>query len=263
MIDKPFAALHVLVTRPLPQQQDLVAAIEAASGHVLQLPLLDIKGLTTPDEPVGLIGKIQNLDNYRILIFVSTNAVRHGVYWIEQYWPQFPAGVQLVAIGPGTARALSAALGQHAIHSDAGTTSEDLLQLPVFTDVRDMRIGIVRGRGGRELLAQTLQDRGAVVDYLEVYERQLAPYVAQDFGRQLQTHAINVFTVSSGESMLYLAQLLRDNKAQMSLIPLLVPSQRVAEQASTAGFKRVINTGGADVASYMTALADLAGAASA
>lgn len=256
--DKTLSALHVLVTRPLPQQQELVAAIKAASGHALHLPLIEIRGLTPNDKPAALIGKIQNLDNYHILIFVSINAVHHGVYWIEQYWPQFPVGIELVAIGPGTARALSAALDQPVIHSEAGMASEDLLRMSVFAEVAGRRIGIVRGQGGRELLAQSLRDRGAAVDYLEVYQRHPVQYADQVFHEALVAHAINVMTVSSGESLDYLAGLLGDNKAQMSLLPLLVPSPRVAEQAARLGFTHVIDAGGADVTAYMTALAGLA-----
>lgn len=266
MSNTSLAALHVLVTRPLmrpeaqpaSQKQELVSAIEAAGGHALHLPLIAIRKFTPQDNPSQLIARIQNLDNYQILIFVSTNAVQHGVFWIEQYWPQFPVGIQLVAIGPGTARLLTAALHQDVVHADAGVTSEDLLQHPLFTDVKGKRIGIVRGAGGRELLAQTLLQRGAAVDYLEVYERNLVPYKSRAFCEQLTRHRINVLTVSSGESLLHLAELLGDNKAEMSLLPLLVPSQRVAEQAGALGFSHVIQAGGADTASVMTALKDLA-----
>lgn len=258
MNDQTLATLHVLVTRPSPQQKELVAAIEAANGHALHLPLIEIRNFTQQDKPADLVGKIQNLDNYQILIFVSANAVQHGVHWIEQYWPQFPAGIQLVAVGPATARALQTALQQDVVHAETGATSEDLLQLPVFTDVTGKRIGIVRGVGGRELLAQTLHKRGSIVDYIEVYERKQVPYQTQDFIAQLKTQNINVLTISSGESLQYLAALLGDNKAEMSLLPLLVPSPRVAEQARILGFTHVIQAPGADVASYMTVLADLA-----
>lgn len=262
MSNTSLAALHVLVTRPAThlasQKQELVAAIEAAAGHVLHLPLIEIRRFTPEDNPSELIGKIQKLDNFHILIFVSTNAVQHGVFWIDRYWPQFPVGIQLVAIGPATAQALTAALHQEVIHSQSGVTSEDLLQHPLFTQVQGKRIGIVRGTGGRELLAQTLLERGATVDYLEVYQRNLVPYQSRDFCEQLRLHKINVLTVSSGESLLHLAELLGDNKAEMSLLPLLVPSQRVADQARALGFSNIIQAGGADVASSMTALMDLA-----
>lgn len=258
----PLAALHVLVTRPTPQQEELVAAIQAAHGQVLHLPLIEIRALDSQNEPTALINLIRNLNQFDILIFVSSNAVRHGVHWIRKYWPRFPQGIELVAIGPGTARELTVALDQKVLHAEAGSTSEDLLQLPVFTDVNGKRVGIVRGRGGRELLAQTLRDQDAIVEYMEVYTRQPVAYATEDFIRQLQRHQVNVLTVSSGESLQYLAELLGDNKGQMSLLPLLVPSQRVAEQAGSQGFAQIINTGGADVVSYMTALANLVDAAS-
>lgn len=259
-MNKSLAALHVLVTRPAPQQRELVAAILAAQGHVLHLPLIEIRALDPEDAPAALIDSMQQLNQFNILIFVSSNAVRHGVSWIKQYWPQFPESIELVAIGPGTAGELKLALDWNVLHSAAGTTSEDLLQLPVFTDVKGKRIGIVRGHGGRELLAQTLRDRGAIVEYVEVYTRQPVPYATEEFIEQLHRQQVNVLTVSSGESLQYLAELLGDNKAQMSLLPLLVPSQRVAEQADALGFARVINTGGADAKSCMTALANLVGA---
>lgn len=250
--------LRVLVTRPEPQQQELVAAIEAAAGHALHLPLIGINAVTPADNPGMLIQQIQQLDNYHILIFVSANAVTHGVAWIDRYWPQFPVGVQLVAIGPSTARQLETALGQPVVFAATGMTTEDLLELPVFADCADKRVAIFRGNGGRDLMAQTLTARGAVVEYLEVYRRQAVAYDPGAYASQINSHHINVLTVTSGESLQYLDQLLGDNKAEMSLLPLLVPSPRVAAQATDLGFQQVVDTGGADVASMMSALESIA-----
>ena len=137
-------------------------------------------------------------------------------------------------------------------------SSEDLLALPVLVDVAEKRIAIVRGRGGRELLAQTLRARAAVVDYLEVYQRQPAAIQQEEFRRQLVEHSVNVLTITSGESLHSLVHALGDNNAEMSLLPLLVPSSRVAEQALRAGFNSVINADGADESSFIAALRSLA-----
>lgn len=254
MSSKSLASLHVLVTRPAPQQEPLVAAIEAAAGHVLHRPLLEIRPLPEGPGAATLKSRILELDRYQILIFVSLNAVHYGVARIEDLWPQFPTGIQLAAIGPTTAASLESLLQVPVLQASAGVTSEDLLSLPELTAVSDKRIGIVRGHGGRELLADTLRQRGAEVDYLEVYERHLVSYPGAEFYAELQEHRINVLTVSSGESLAQLVAILGDNKAEMTLVPLLVPSGRVAQQAMDYGFRRVIDTGGVDVESTLAAL---------
>ena len=68
----------MLVTRPLPQQKTYVDAIEACAGKAISLPLIEINPLTDLAEIDLVKSKIQNLDSFDILIFVSINAVTHG-----------------------------------------------------------------------------------------------------------------------------------------------------------------------------------------
>ncbi len=258
MSSTSLAGLRVLITRPAPQQEALIAAIEAAAGATLYRPLLAISALQDAADRRRLRSRLLDLDRFQILIFVSLNAVQHGVASIEDLWPQFPEGIQLVAIGPGTGARLRESLGREVVWSSAGVTTEELLAMPELGAIAGQRIGIVRGRGGRELLAATLRERGAEVEYLEVYERHDVDYVPAEFVHALKANAINVLTVSSGESLQRLVSLLGDNKAEMSLLPLLVPSQRVAQQATAAGFDRVIDCEGADVDACLKALTALA-----
>ena len=164
------AGLNVLVTRPSAQQKTYVDAIEARGGKAVSIPLIEINPLTEAAEIQQIRSIFQKLDSIDILIFVSANAAVYGAEWINDYWPQFPAEVSVIAVGPTTARSISSLLGCKVIRSDSGMTSEDLLELPVLNDVGEKRIGIVRGKGGRELLAETFRSRGAEVNYLEVLE---------------------------------------------------------------------------------------------
>jgi uroporphyrinogen-III synthase len=252
------AGLKVVVTRPEAQQQALCDAIEAAGGRAVKFPLLAINPLTDAAASQDLKTRIQNLDHYQILIFVSTNAARYGAEWINAYWPQFPLGIEVIAVGPTTANAVADLLGCTVTKSAAGMTSEDLLALPGLSDVNGKRIGILRGRGGRELIAESLRVRGAEVDYLEVYQRSAVHYTSEEINRLLRARSVDVLSITSGESLSQLLAILGDNKAEMSLLPLLVPSSRVAELAQQAGFNSVINANGADESSFIAALQSLA-----
>ena len=136
-------------------------------------------------------------------------------------------------------------------------TSEDILRLSELHDVSRKKIGIVRGQGGRELLADTLRERGAIVDYFEAYIRAPIDYERVAFCQKLQSAGVNVLTVSSGESLDRLTGLLADNREMMQQLSLIVPSQRVGEQAAGAGYEQVHNAGGADLLSFVSALDEL------
>ena len=258
MASDALAGVHVLVTRPIEQQQTLRELIESLGGKVLSLPLIDIQPLQLASEIQAATEKIQQLDNYQILIFVSSNAAKFGAELINNYWPQCPTGLSMLAIGPATAKCLSSLLDADIIQADSGVTSEDLLKLPLLREVSEKRIGIVRGQGGRELLADTLRDRGARVDYLETYRRTDVDYDSVEFCNKLKTAAINVLTVTSSQALDRLQAMLADNKEEMGLLPLLVPSRRILLQARELGFCQVVNVNGADPESYLLALESLA-----
>jgi len=251
------SGLTVLITRPSNQADSLRRAIESAGAKALSLPLIEINRLNDSQAIQELRNKVLQLDSYQFLIFVSNNAVSFGGEVINNYWPQFPIGIEVIAIGPTTAEAASELLGCEVIQPSSGMTSEDILRLPALSNVSDKKVGIVRGQGGRELLADTLRERGAIVDYLEAYRRTPVGYTSLDFCNRLQKAGVNVLTVSSGESLDRLTHLLAANDKMLQQLKLLVPSERIGRQAKKAGYEQVKNASGADLLSFVSALGDL------
>ena len=251
------SGLTVLITRPSNQVESLRRAIESGGAKVLSLPLIEIRALNDAQAIQDLKDKVLQLDCYQSLIFVSNNAVSFGGEVINNYWPQFPLKVDVIAVGPTTAEAASERFACEVIQPTSGMTSEDILRLPQLQDVSEKKIGIVRGQGGRELLADTLRERGAIVDYLEAYSRTPIDYTSADFCNRLLEAGVNVLTVSSGESLDRLTHLLVDNRKKLQQLNLLVPSQRVGRQAENAGYQQVHSASGADPLSFVSALGEL------
>lgn len=254
-------ALRVLVTRPSHQARALSEGLQSL-GHIpLPLPLLAIRPIAGERERAALARQIQELDRYQLLIFVSSNAVRLGADLIDDYWPQFPADVELLAIGPSTAEMASERFQRSVHQPEQGMNSEAFLELPLLRDVEGQRVAILRGRGGRELMAAQLRERGAEVSYIELYERTPVTYEGDRLGELLDNPGIDVLTVTSGQSLEQLSLLGERNKARLCLIPLIVPSSRVAEQAGEAGFQQVIDAGGASEDLILAAVQALAAGA--
>jgi uroporphyrinogen-III synthase len=251
------SGLTVLITRPTNQVESLRRAIESGGAKVLSLPLIEIRALNDAQAIQDLKDKVLQLDCYQSLIFVSNNAVSFGGEVINNYWPQFPLKVDVIAVGPTTAEGASERFACEVIQPISGMTSEDILRLPQLQDVSEKKIGIVRGQGGRELLADTLRERGAIVDYLEAYSRTPIDYTSADFCNRLVEAGVNVLTVSSGESLDRLTHLLADNRKKLQQLKLLVPSQRVGRQAENAGYQQVHSASGADPLSFVSALGEL------
>jgi len=234
MPDEP-AGRRLLVTRPARQAEALARSLRRAGHRPVLLPLLEIRPLN-PDRPAFRSGDI--------LIFVSPSAVHHGLAHLGPLPPE----VVMATVGKGTARALEAALGRAPdICPRERFDSEALLAEPALADVAGRRVFIVRGHGGREILARGLTERGAQVRYLEVYERRPLA-VAAPLNRLLADDALDAILVTSREILDHLLeQTAPPNRARLFDLPLLVIHPRQAEHARQLGFRRILTaTDGSD-----------------
>jgi uroporphyrinogen-III synthase len=112
----------------------------------------------------------------------------------------------------------------------------------------------MRGEDGRELLAERLRLLGASVDYLPLYRRKLPQYPPSTLMQRVQAERLNALVVSSGQGFEHLRQLAGDAWPELAQLPLFVPSPRVAELATEAGARTVVNCRGANAAALLAAL---------
>lgn len=244
--------LRVIITRPQAQVAAWQDCLTAAGIASVAAPLLAIEPVTAEAECQAIKNIVLDFDHYQLAIFVSQNAVTYGGDWLDRYWPELPAGIQYLAVGRATAAKLRT-LGVGVQEAGAAMNSEALLALPELQQVAGSRVVIFRGCGGRALLGEELQRRGASVDYCELYHRRM-PASA---GEQLAAVAPgpgDLFSVHSGETLDNLCQLLAAGAFNSFHTPVLVPGDRVASMARQAGFKTVVKAENASDEAMLRAL---------
>jgi uroporphyrinogen-III synthase len=222
----------VLITRPAHQALALAQKVEAAGGRVVLWPTLAIRPTGDPAvrEQLGA-----RLAAAHLVIFISPNAVEHAVAAVPA--TTWRRGAALAAVGEGTARALRERLGRGPdLCPPTRFDSEGLLALPELQEVTGRRIVIVRGEGGRELLAETLRGRGAMVDYAEVYRRACPDASPAEAQAALAEGRVDVVVATSSEGLRNLLHLAGELAARLRALPLVVVSERMAREADALGF---------------------------
>lgn len=225
----PLAGVHIAVTRPPEQATKLNAAIIAAGGAVISFPLLDITSLT---DLTAFHAAVTPLSRFDWAIFISSNAVQYGMPLLQQC--SLPPSLKFAAIGPTTATALQAYGVTEILTPKDRFDSESLLALPELQQMQGQRVLIVRGVGGREVLADTLKNRGAGVVFGECYRR-INPQSNSEVLEQAHSEGkLQAIIITSSEALRFLVDL-AGNSDWLKAVPLFVNHDRIAEQAAAHG----------------------------
>ena len=227
--------IGVLVTRPSGQAVPLCDLITAQGGRAVRFPTISI---APAEDSAAARASLQKIDGCQMIIFVSPNAVRYGLGLIEG--GRLPPGILVAAVGKGTARDLAERGVEVSVFPPDRFDSETLLTLPELTDVAGSRILILRGNGGRSLLAETLRQRGAEVEYVEVYARRRG---SADAGPLIASwrEEVQIVTVTSCEILENLFHMLGESgSAMLRQTPVVVVSERIQIRAQELGCKNTI-----------------------
>ncbi len=235
----PLAGRHIVVTRPAAQAASLARAIEDAGGVPVLFPVLAIFDL---EDTGPLTALAAHLGDYDLAVFVSANAIDKALSVLLAQGP-WPVGLKAAVMGKSSERTLASFGITNVIAPTERFDSEALLALPALADMAGKKVIVFRGDAGRELLGDTLQQRGARVDYIACYRRgrpELSPALLLDlWGRR----ELDALTLTSSEGLRNLTDMLGEaGRARLAITPLFVPHQRIAEEAHRLGLGRVITT---------------------
>lgn len=238
-IDQPLQGLRILITRPEKQANDLCELIEISGGVAVRFPTLEIVPLDI--NPV-VVDTFMVLDRFHWVIFISANAVKFAqkVYNIGS---KISSHTQVATIGKATAKASVETGIRVDLIPAAPFNTESLLKASAMQNVKGLKCLVVRGKGGREVLGDCLRERGAKVNYVEVYQRLQPKTDISPLVESWQNKSINVIVVTSGEALHNLVEMMKPKAFYLLETTLmLVISSRLKAKALGMGITHVMIT---------------------
>jgi len=218
----------LVVTRPTGQASKLIDILENAGATAVHFPVIEITTIPEQEKTQALA---KQLNTYDIVIFISRNAAIYGAALLDPgAWPQ---NTQIAAIGNGTAQQLQTLGYSTNIVSSTTANSEGLLSEPAMK-----RILIIRGKGGKEKLAETLRSRGAIVDYFECYQRSRPQGDTAILSKLWDRNSLHGIILTSAEGLKNLYKMVNKNDLpRLNNTPLYVISSTMVELCSKLGYK--------------------------
>ena len=223
---------RLLVTRFAPHALRLANLLNAQGIYAIAQPLLGVQKSEEFANPCAVLTKA-----YDYIIAVSSNAVDYTTQALaESPWPISC----YLAVGKATQTRLQDVTHQQVIAPQTKFSSEGLLDLACLDNLQGKRVLILRGTGGRELLAQTLIARGAVVEYYQSYQRVALNLCGSVLVEQWQQKNLNGVIISSAELLRRLLAIVPEKElGWLKKLTVYVPSARLAELALLSGWDKV------------------------
>ena len=241
--------VRVLVTRPEPAAGRLADALAGEGAEVFRVPALAI----APVEDTGSAERLrERLADVSVVVFTSVNAV-DGFFNLMSGVAPDRLPEEVLAVGRATAEALR-------LHAVAGvrtpsvrSDSEGLLACPQLAArrVAGRLVAVVKGEGGRDLLARELGSRGAEVLEANVYRRRAPERIAEMLDEV--RGSIDVVTATSAETLENLLDAAPWTASWLARRTVVTVSERVAEVGRARNLSRIAVACGADAASIVDA----------
>jgi uroporphyrinogen-III synthase len=232
--------LGVVITRPRHAAEALAGPMAREGARTFIFPTLAIEALAPSRHVESLLADLSRFD---MAVFVSANAVEKGLECARRHGP-WPATLRVAAIGEATAEALRNFGVRQVISPPERHDSEGLLGLVELQVVKGQNIIVFRGQGGREHLKETLESRGARVEYAECYRRvrpQSDPRPVAEAIAGGQVQAVSALSAETLEN--FIDMIGAEAVAGLASAVLVVPHVAIASSPAARRFARVVVAG--------------------
>lgn len=232
-----FNPFRVLNTRPAKQAQAFTQTLKNAGFVAVTLPGLEIAPNT-----IDWLSPILPLKQAHQAIFISPNAVTYCFDYLKNKNIDWPETILVTAIGNTTAAKLKS-YGIQFCQVPAIATSEHLIQLDSFQSIQHETIFLFKGNHGRELIAQSLLEKGGNIIPVSVYNTRKSTIPEEYITNLWQNDAIDTIVFTSVQALQHITSAFTEE----SLVwfcnkPCLVISERLALEAARLGMKQITIT---------------------
>ncbi len=205
----PMFGKKVLVTRARKQASKLSTGLRAIGAEVVECPTIEIMPLP---EPRQLEWAARHAGDYDWILFTSVNGVDPFFTALKNIGRDVRAlcSVKIAAIGPATAQALSD-MGLTCDVTARTFVAEGLLEALGEHNLAGKKVLIPRAAQARQVLPETLQDRGALVDVVAAYETMI-PMGSREKIAGAMEDGLDVITFTASSTVRNMMRLLDDEK---------------------------------------------------
>jgi uroporphyrinogen III methyltransferase/synthase len=165
---RPLFGRRIAVTRTRQQSGGLLAALRELGANAFELPMIRIE---PPREKTAFVEALADVRGYDWIVFTSPNGVEtfFNAFFASHEDARDLGGARIAVIGNGTAKKVREyRFGVDLIPKEF--VAESLLEEFKEIGVEHLRILLPRAAGSREVLAIELENLGAIVDDVPVYQ---------------------------------------------------------------------------------------------
>jgi uroporphyrinogen III methyltransferase/synthase len=198
--NRPLSGRRIVVTRARGQAGDFARQLAELGADVLEIPTIKIAPTTRREEVVdALLG----LNSYDWLVFTSPNGV---TAFFDLFFKRFQdlrdlGGARLAAVGPATAARLRELHLQVDLMPDEFVGSKIAEAFARFESIENLKICLLRAEGANPDLPRALEDLGAIVDDIAVYQTAAETEDPAGAGAALRETGADWLTFTSGSTV--------------------------------------------------------------